>query len=85
VLSDNPGRWPVIEQDTAAWHYVRLHGHSDLYTSSYSPASLGQWARRCRDWSAAGQDVVVYFDNDARGHAPHNAVALAALLDDNLD
>ncbi|MPS75457.1 MAG: DUF72 domain-containing protein, partial [Microbacterium sp.] len=27
------------------------------------------------------RDVFVYFDNDARGHAPHDALALRALVD----
>ena len=31
---------------------------------------MDQWAQRCRGWAAAGRDVYVYFDNDARGRAP---------------
>lgn len=80
VVSDNPDLWPVFHADTAPFRYVRLHGHTDLYTSSYSASSLRQWAQRCVGWAQAGQDVYVYFDNDARGHAPHNAVDCAALV-----
>ncbi|HWC22213.1 MAG TPA: DUF72 domain-containing protein [Flexivirga sp.] len=80
VLSDSAGRWPVIDRDTAGFRYVRLHGDTELYTSGYSPEALDRWTARCRTWSAAGQDVYVYFDNDAKGYAPHDAVGLLARL-----
>ena len=76
VYSDSPRKWPVVDRDTADFRYVRLHGHSELYASRYSERSLDRWAERCRAWTAAGQDVHVYFDNDARGHAPHDALRL---------
>lgn len=80
VLADSAGKWPVIDRDTAAFRYVRLHGDTELYTSGYGPESLDRWAGRCRAWSVQGQDVYVYFDNDAKGYAPHDAVALLARL-----
>ncbi|WP_181309837.1 DUF72 domain-containing protein [Nocardioides campestrisoli] len=80
VLADTAGRWPKVEQDTADFRYVRLHGDAELYTSGYSDAALDAWAAKCRAWSAAGQDVFVYFDNDAKGFAPHDARALIARL-----
>ena len=76
VLADSAGRWPVIDRDTAGFRYVRLHGDTELYASGYGPEALDAWAARCRDWAADGQDVYVYFDNDAKGFAPHDAVAL---------
>lgn len=82
VLADSAGKWPVIDRDTAGFRYVRLHGDTELYASGYSAGSLARWAERCRAWSAAGQDVYVYFDNDAKGYAPHDAVALLARLTD---
>ena len=33
-----------------------------------------------RAWCAEGRDVVVYFDNDAKVHAPYDAIALAERL-----
>ncbi len=76
VLSDSPGSWPLLDEDTADFRYVRLHGHTELYASGYAAASLDRWAGRVRDWRAAGQDSYIYFDNDARGRAPHDAVGL---------
>jgi uncharacterized protein YecE (DUF72 family) len=81
VLADSAGRWPEIDAATASFQYVRLHGHTELYTSRYSQPNLERWARRCRDASEQGSDVYVYFDNDARGHAPHDALRLAALVE----
>lgn len=85
VVADTAGRFPRFEEVTTAAHvYVRLHGATDLYASGYTDAELDAWADRTRGWadgSAASdgrpRDVWVYFDNDARGRAPHDAVALA--------
>jgi uncharacterized protein YecE (DUF72 family) len=81
VVADTAGRWPLAEAVTSDLVYVRLHGDQELYASGYSDAALARWAEKCRAWSAQG-DVVVYFDNDAKGHAPHDAVRLKALLAD---
>lgn len=80
VASDSPGDWPCFDESTADFRYVRLHGHTQLYASGYSGASLDGWARTLRGWRDAGQDAYVYFDNDARGRAPHDAVALLGRL-----
>jgi uncharacterized protein YecE (DUF72 family) len=76
VVADTAGRWPKVLEVTSDFVYVRLHGDRELYASGYSPAALDEWADRCRAWAADGLDVYVYFDNDAKGHAPHDAVAL---------
>ena len=80
AASDSPGAWPFFDEDTAGFRYVRLHGHTELYASGYAPASLDRWADRVRGWRADGQDSYVYFDNDARGRAPYDAVALLERL-----
>ena len=77
-LSDAPD-FPMWREVTADFVYVRLHGHTRKYASSYSPASLARWADDARRWQASGRDVFVYFDNDAEGHAIRNARAFAAL------
>lgn len=82
VLADTAGRWPRVEDDTADFRYLRLHGDTELYTSGYSAEALDGWAGKCRAWCEAGQDVFVYFDNDAKGFAPHDAMALLARLRD---
>lgn len=82
VVADTAGRWPEVERLTAPFVYCRLHGHRELYAGGYPPAALDAWAERCRAWADAGRDVYVYFDNDARGRAPHDAEGLLARLAD---
>jgi uncharacterized protein YecE (DUF72 family) len=81
VLADTAGRWPVLDRRTSDLRYVRLHGDKELYASGYTDAALDRWAARCRAWMADGEDVVVYFDNDMKGFAPHDARALLDRLD----
>ena len=80
VVSDSPGTWPVFEETTADFVYVRLHGAEELYASGYTPDALDAWAAKVRGWRDGGRDVHVYFDNDVKVHAPRDAVALARLL-----
>jgi uncharacterized protein YecE (DUF72 family) len=81
VLADTAGRWPRVDADTSDFRYVRLHGDTELYTSGYGAASLAEWAARITGW-AEQQDVFVYFDNDVKGYAPHDAEALIAACGD---
>lgn len=80
VVADTAGTWPRFEESTADFTYVRLHGGSELYASSYDDGELADWAAMVRRWSRSG-DVYVYFDNTARAAAPRNAERLAELLD----
>jgi len=82
VVSDGAGQWPMIDAVTADHVYVRLHGGEELYTSGYGPAEIARWADRVRGWAAREdvEQVLVYFDNDAKVHAPRDAIALAAEL-----
>lgn len=80
VVSDSAGTWPQFDVVTSDLVYVRLHGDTELYRSGYSDAALDAWARRVMRWTQQGLDVHVYFDNDALGHAPHDARALLDLL-----
>lgn len=80
VVADSAGRWPMMHDATSDFRYVRLHGETELYASGYTDESLDRWAEQCREWLAQGHDVFVFFDNDAKGHAPHDAVRLCQRL-----
>ncbi|NLU84640.1 DUF72 domain-containing protein [Rhodococcus sp. HNM0569] len=80
VLADTAGRYPRIDERTADFRYVRLHGDKELYASGYTADALDHWARKIRGWTGHGSDVFVYFDNDVKGYAPHDAQALAERL-----
>ncbi|TQM95939.1 uncharacterized protein YecE (DUF72 family) [Ornithinimicrobium humiphilum] len=79
VVADAAGLWPYFDEVTSPVVYVRLHGDTELYTSGYSEEALQTWAERVRRWSREA-DVYVYFDNDAKVHAPHDALRLARIL-----
>ncbi|HEY6687407.1 MAG TPA: DUF72 domain-containing protein [Propionibacteriaceae bacterium] len=80
VISDNPGKWPIFTEITTDLVYVRLHGHDQLYVSGYSDHELDEWAAKIRSWTERGCDVYVYFDNDAKVHAPFDAMSLMERL-----
>jgi uncharacterized protein YecE (DUF72 family) len=79
VVADTAGKWPMIDVQTSDFTYVRLHGGKRLYVSGYSPKEIERWAARVAEWRQRG-DVYVYFDNDAKVHAPFDAAALAKAL-----
>ncbi len=82
VVADNPGKWPIIEEVTSDFMYVRLHGHEELYASGYSDAALDGWAAKLRGWAAAGLDGYVYCDNDVKVRAPYDAMGLLRRVQD---
>ncbi|MDQ3760766.1 MAG: DUF72 domain-containing protein [Actinomycetota bacterium] len=97
VVADTPSTWPYLEDVTADFVYVRLHGDAELYVSGYTDEALDTWAERIRGWQAGAsprtehtiappapmlpRDVFVYFDNDAKVRAPLDAISLAQRLD----
>jgi uncharacterized protein YecE (DUF72 family) len=68
--------WPRWDAVTTDFVYVRLHGHALTYGSKYSNAQIDRWASRVKRWLREARDVHLYFDNDAFGHAPRNALRL---------
>ncbi len=80
VCQSDAADWPLWDAVTADLVYVRLHGHEATYASGYSQAQLRDWAAKVRRWMRQGREVHVYFDNDAFGHAPRDALRLIRLV-----
>lgn len=55
VVADAAGRFPLVEDVTADFVYVRLHGSRALYSSDYEPHELADWADRVRAWESGGE------------------------------
>lgn len=55
VIADTAGKWPLLEDVTADFLYLRLHGDKELYVSGYGPAALARWARRIERWAAGSE------------------------------
>ena len=82
VIADTAGKFAYSEALTTDFVYVRLHGSTALYASDYDDVELESWAAKVSGWMSGGngRTAYVYFDNDAKVHAPHNAMRLADLL-----
>ena len=61
VVADTAGKWPYLEDVTADFMYLRLHGDKQLYASGYTEAALERWSERIRAWQ--------------RGREPRDAAA----------
>jgi uncharacterized protein YecE (DUF72 family) len=66
VIADTAGRFPFVEDVTADFVYVRLHGETKLYGSDYEDSALTRWARRILLWH--------------QGREPRDAPRVTALL-----
>lgn len=62
VFADTAGKWPYLEDITADFVYVRLHGDSELYVSGYDDKTLDFWSERIRAWK--------------QGHEPQNRLTI---------
>lgn len=50
VIAETAGQWPMAQDVTADFIYMRLHGDKELYRSGYSARALSRWAQRIRAW-----------------------------------
>jgi uncharacterized protein YecE (DUF72 family) len=55
VVADTAGKWPLLEDITADFTYIRLHGDEELYVSGYTDRALDRWAQRIRCWASGRQ------------------------------
>lgn len=81
VFGNDGAHDPGITTVTADHVYARMHGQTEEFVEDgYTDAALATMAKRIEGWEKAGKDVFVYFDNDAKAHAPRDAGRLAKLL-----
>jgi uncharacterized protein YecE (DUF72 family) len=94
LAASHSADWPLVEEVTAGFVYIRLHGSPHTYASRYSDRALDAWADKISAWLRGkdprdanritqralprrkSYDVYIYFDNDAHGHAPNDALRL---------
>lgn len=65
VIAETARKWPLTNDITADFVYLRLHGDRELYRSGYSDRALDRWAKRIAAWH--------------RGSEPAGAVKIAPL------
>ncbi|HRZ86304.1 MAG TPA: DUF72 domain-containing protein, partial [bacterium] len=61
--------------------YIRMHGITGWYSYDYTHDDLAWWAEKIRGFLRKKLDVYIYFNNDANGFAPRNALALKSMLE----
>jgi uncharacterized protein YecE (DUF72 family) len=90
VFSDAAADWPYAKDVTAGFVYLRLHGAEELYdrwarrvriwSTGAEPADSRRAGSNAAS-KATSRDAWVFFDNDAKVHAPFDALELADRLD----
>jgi uncharacterized protein YecE (DUF72 family) len=50
VIAESARSWPMAQDITADFVYMRLHGDKALYEGGYQDKALEDWARRIRAW-----------------------------------
>jgi uncharacterized protein YecE (DUF72 family) len=55
VVADTAGKWPWMEDVTADFVYVRLHGSKKIYESGYTDTALDAWAKKVEAWQSGSQ------------------------------
>lgn len=74
--------WPEFLQGlpaTADFVYIRRHGHG-TYRDCYTMDELKADSKLIKNFLKEKKDVYIYFNNDANGYAPRNALELMGLL-----
>jgi uncharacterized protein YecE (DUF72 family) len=79
VVYEDSDEYPLIEADTADFHYARLQRMNEDIVTGYDDASLDGFAAKARDWQAKG-DAYVFLINGAKVRAPAAALALQERL-----
>jgi uncharacterized protein YecE (DUF72 family) len=55
VVADTAGKWPYMEDVTAGFMYLRLHGDEQLYVSGYTEKALERWKTRIQAWRTGSE------------------------------
>jgi uncharacterized protein YecE (DUF72 family) len=73
VIIDSPGRWPADKSITTDFSYIRFHGSTKLYSSSYTDEELDSWVQFIQEAGQGCKQVFAYFNNDFGAVAIPNA------------
>jgi uncharacterized protein YecE (DUF72 family) len=66
VVADTPEPWPLFEDVTADFIYMRLHGSTELYNSRYTSEELDRWADCIAAWARGTQPAGARLISKAR-------------------
>lgn len=80
LVAADSSRYPGVRELTADIAYIRMHGPTKLFASSYSDEQLKELAGYIRKVMRKTQRIYVYFNNDFHCYAIKNAQTLQRLL-----
>jgi uncharacterized protein YecE (DUF72 family) len=80
AIGDHPQRPFQSYAATAPWRFIRFHYGARGRDGNYSKTEIEKWAGRIAEW-LRHEHVYAYFNNDWRGFAPANALALRQALE----
>lgn len=69
-----------VPRPTGNFRYLRFHGSQGKYKGRYGAKRLRRYAEDLKQWSRAGKDAFVFFNNDRQGQAILDALTLSDLL-----
>lgn len=65
---------------TAGFAYIRFHGPSDIYSSSYTDEQLIEWKNKTDEYRGICNELYCYFNNDVNAYAVANALRFRELM-----
>lgn len=83
VVADTAGRWPLLEDLSSDFVYLRLHGDKQLYAGGYGDDALDHWAERIRAWSQGSQPADARLAS-ARAPRPRSARDVYCYFDNDV-
>jgi uncharacterized protein YecE (DUF72 family) len=82
VVAETAGKWPLLEDVTSDFVYMRLHGDRKLYVSGYTTPALERWAARIRAWRDGGEPADAR-RADAGARAPRRPLDVYCYFDND--
>jgi uncharacterized protein YecE (DUF72 family) len=55
LVAADSGRWPLFEEVTATFMYLRLHGSPKTYASQYTDDALNRWTTAIQAWRTGSE------------------------------
>ncbi|MCU1784569.1 DUF72 domain-containing protein [Pseudomonas sp. 13B_2.1_Bac1] len=84
VVADTAGKWPYLEDITANFLYLRLHGDKQLYASGYTDEALKRWGDRIERWAHGKQPADAHLVDPLRKPAARKQREVFCFFDNDI-
>ena len=84
VVADTAGKWPYLEDITANFLYLRLHGDKQLYASGYTDEALKRWGDRIERWAHGKQPADAHLVDPQRKPAARKQREVFCFFDNDI-